>query len=175
MLCPEERVWTPGFNCQLHFYLQRSFRFLCQHCAHAAGQPTASPSSTRSAAVLCRGHQPPLPGASVAVTLCSTASLSSQGLRSFLEAGAHSLRLRVYGVHGCTCMWCVCVCVPPALSTPGGPTSWMKSAMSAGPVGSTRDGGGRTQLNGVSRRSSGRPRGALRAASSDGWRSWLMS
>lgn len=69
---------------------------------------------------------------------------------------------------------CAHMCAP-ALSTPGGPTSLMKSAMSAGLVGSARDAGGRTRLNGVSRRRGGRPRGALRAVSSEGWRSWLMS
>lgn len=57
----------------------------------------------------------------------------------------------------------------------GAPTSLMKSAMSAGLVGSARVTWGRARPNGASLRSGGRPKGAPRAASSAGWRSWSMS
>lgn len=72
----------------------------------------------------------------------------------------------------------LCACpraFAPVCTPPGTPTSLMKSAMSAGLVGSMRGGWGRTRPNGASRRSGGRPRGAHKAASSVGWRSWLMS
>lgn len=59
MLCPEERLWTPGFSCQLHFYLQGSLRLLCQRLWPV--QPTTCPSSIRSTAILCRVSRPPLP------------------------------------------------------------------------------------------------------------------
>ena len=101
--------------------------------------------------------------------------------------GLLSTRAHVQGVHGGT-RTCVvpnartstgiCVCphaTAPLCAPPGAPTSLMKSAISAGLVGSMRGGWGRTRLNGASRRSGGRPRGARRPASSVGWRSWLMA
>lgn len=114
MLCPEERLWTPGLNCQLHFYL-RLLCFLCPCCAPRCRAAYNQPSSTRSPTGWC-GVPAPSPWGLRGCDPCSTAPLSSQ-LGPGPQEGAHSLRLRVYGVHGCTCMWCVCV--PPALSTAG--------------------------------------------------------